>query len=102
MMEGQECHRMQPWYKGFAGRLVPNSDTGGKGYSCVGAWEELDDTTLEITELPIGKWIRDYKADPLEKLMEDDNAVVADIEEHHIENRVKFVVTVPKLQEIKA
>ena len=33
----------------------------GKGYYVNGVYEIIDDETLEITELQIGKWTRDYK-----------------------------------------
>ena len=53
---------------------------------------------LEITELPIGKWTRDYK-NFLEELMQKEE--IEDIREYHQENRVHFVLKVPKLLEIE-
>ena len=66
-----------------------------------GCYEVKDDTTLEITELPIGKWTRDYKTF-LEELAGKDEADVDEIREYHMENRVHFVITVPKLREIES
>ena len=49
---------------------------------------------LEITELPIGKWTRDYK-NFLEELATKDE--IEEIREYHQENRVHFILKVPKL-----
>jgi len=59
----------------------------------------LSETELEITELPIGKWTRDYK-NFLEDLAQKDE--VEDIREYHQENRVHFVVTVPNLRDLES
>ena len=60
MMLGNEPSRMQPWYKGFQGTIEP-WEGREKSYSCTGVYNVLNDTELEITELPIGKWTREYK-----------------------------------------
>ena len=57
----------------------------------------LSDTELEITELPVGKWTRDYK-NFLEELAQKDE--IEDIREYHQENRVHFHLVVPKLRQI--
>lgn len=55
---------------------------------------------LEITELPIGKWTRDYKTF-LEELADPKNGEwVDDIKEHHTENRVHFVIRVNNIEKI--
>ena len=77
MMAGQEPERMVPWYKGFQGTIEP---VGEKSYSCTGAWRVLSETELEITELPIGKWTRDYRA-VLEAMAVKDE--IDDIREYH-------------------
>jgi DNA topoisomerase II len=67
-----------------------------------GVFKVLDDgegDELEITELPISKWTRDYK-NFLEELATKDE--IEEIREYHQENRVHFIIKVPKLQEIKA
>lgn len=66
-------------------------------FKILGAEEESDE--LEITELPISKWTRDYK-NFLEELAAKDE--IDEIREYHQENRVHFIIKVPKLQEIKA
>ena len=64
----------------------------------MGCYEVKDDTTVEITELPIGKWTRDYKTF-LEELASKDE--IDEIREYHMENRVHFILTVPKLKELE-
>lgn len=81
---------MHPWYKGYKGSIV---QADGK-HIVTGVFEVTEDDTLEITELPIGKWTRDYK-NFLEELSQKDE--IEDIREYHEENRVHFVLKVPKL-----
>ena len=45
-----------------------------------GQYEIIDDETLEITELVIGKWTRDYK-NFLEEMMKKEE--IEDIREYH-------------------
>ena len=97
MMQGLEPERMKPWYKGFQGTIEPVQGRE-KSFLCTGEYEVLSETELEITELPIGKWTRDYK-NFLEELATKEE--VDEIREYHQENRVHFVVTVPKLLEIE-
>jgi DNA topoisomerase II len=61
-----------------------------------GIYEVTDDTELQITELPVGKWTRDYKTF-LEELMKEEK--VDEIREYHSQNRVHFIVNVPKLRQ---
>ena len=49
---------MHPWYKGYNGSI--ELDDSGVSYTVTGIYEVKDDE-VEITELPIGKWTRDYK-----------------------------------------
>lgn len=57
---------MTPFYKGFVGDIIPDEENfivNGK-YEC-----DLVNNILKITELPIGKWTRNYK-NFLEKIMQ--------------------------------
>ena len=86
-MENKPLVRMTPWYKGYGGIIEANADS--TGYSDSGIFEFLDENVLSITELPVGKWTRDYKTF-LEEMIA--NEEVEDIREHHQENRVDFKV----------
>jgi len=89
-MKKEEYQPMHPWYKGYRGTIeeVP----GGKNYIVRGEYEILENGDIEIKELPIGKWTRDYKTF-LEELADSKNGeLVEDIREMHTENRVHFIV----------
>ncbi|KAL5986279.1 DNA topoisomerase 2 [Asimina triloba] len=62
LLNGELMKPMDPWYKGFKG-LIEKSATkdGASNYTVSGLIEEVDDTTLRITELPIRRWTEDYK-----------------------------------------
>lgn len=63
---------LEPWYDGFAGQILPDAahlpDSVSSSYTAYGVWTvrssgggvgaELD--TVEITELPIGRWTDDF------------------------------------------
>lgn len=69
------------------------------------AISQVDDNTLEITELPIRKWTQDYK-EFLETLIKpEDKAVVpilADYKENHTDKSVHFTLQLAegKMQEL--
>ena len=63
-----------------------------------GVYNILDDDELEITELPIGKWTRDYKTFLEELAIKDE---IDEIREYHQENRVHFILKVPNLMAIE-
>ena len=94
LMQNEPYQTMHPWYKGYSGSIVEEQ---GKHF-VTGIYNVLDDDELEITELPIGKWTRDYK-NFLEELAQKDE--IEEIREYHQENRVHFVLKVPKLREIE-
>ena len=94
-LSGEETTRMHPWYKNFEGSVVEEVVKGEIRYSVVGKYEIKDETTLEISELPLRSWTTDYK-DFLENLMapKEKNAqpFITDYKEHHTDATVHFVV----------
>lgn len=60
----------------------------------------MNETTIEITELPVNKWIRDYKNFLEEKLegSKEREAELEDIKEYHSGNRVHFVIKMSEKQ----
>jgi DNA topoisomerase-2 len=65
-IDGGEFVDMTPWYRGFKGTI---EHVGEHKYSITGAYEIVDETTMIITELPIGMWTQTYK-EFLEELLE--------------------------------
>lgn len=54
-----------------------------------GSYKVVDDSTVEITELPVSTWIREYK-NYIETLIEKNE--IKDLREFHTENRVHFIM----------
>lgn len=87
---------MKPWYKGFQGNIVEvaqrnASQADCKKYKFEGIIEEKEDedNILEIFELPVGVWTRNFK-DSLEKLMENEDLGITDMKEYHKCDRIHF------------
>ncbi|BGP42027.1 DNA topoisomerase 2 [Rhodotorula kratochvilovae] len=91
-LDGEEMEPIHPWYRGFRGTI----EKGDKeGYKCTGIIERIDDTTVEITELPIRTWTQNYK-EMLEGWVAGSDkqpAWVKDYKEYHTDTTVHFVVT---------
>jgi DNA topoisomerase II len=64
-MKGEDLVPMFPWWRGFKGEIKQSSK---QKYDVYGIARKLDDTTVEIVELPIHKWTQNYKAE-LESMM---------------------------------
>ena len=52
-------------------------------------FDKDDNLVVEIKELPIGIWTKDYK-EFLETLLEGDNPIIQDFKEFHTNNKVHF------------
>lgn len=62
LLDGETMMPMDPWYKGFSGTIEKTATKeGGVSYTVSGIIEEVSDTTLRITELPVRRWTNDYK-----------------------------------------
>lgn len=47
--------------QGLLEKLTKEGGGGGVSYNISGIIEEVDETTLRVTELPIRRWTEDYK-----------------------------------------
>ena len=72
LMDEKPLEKMIPWFRGFKGTIEFKgiNDYGIEQYTNKGIYKILDDTTVVINELPIGKWTDDYKTF-LESLLYD-------------------------------
>lgn len=62
LLNGESMDPMDPWYKGFRGTIEKTATKeSGVSYTIAGLVEEINETTLRITELPIRRWTQDYK-----------------------------------------
>lgn len=64
-LNGGKPKEPQPFYKGFKGSIIKD----GTKYISKGVWKRKSDTSIHITELPVGTWTYDYKED-LEDILE--------------------------------
>lgn len=64
LMDDKPFEKMIPWFRGFKGSIEFKgiNDFGLEQYVNKGVFKIIDDTTVIIEELPIGKWTDDYKA----------------------------------------
>jgi DNA topoisomerase-2 len=73
------------------------ADTGKKdgSYTVNGKIERIDDTTLLISELPVGKWTQDYKTflEGMVSGSEKSPGEISDFKENHTDTTVSFTVT---------
>ncbi|XP_072964044.1 DNA topoisomerase 2 [Typha angustifolia] len=96
LLNDEPMQPMDPWYKGFKG-LIEKSATkeAGVTYTITGIIEQVDNTTLRITELPIRRWTQDYK-EFLESLMTGNDKIkepfIKDYREHNDDTTVHFEV----------
>ncbi|XP_050387833.1 DNA topoisomerase 2 [Argentina anserina] len=61
LLNGDEMVPMDPWYRGFTGYIEKTVKEAGMSYTVCGIVEEVNETTLRISELPIRRWTQDYK-----------------------------------------
>eukprot|EP00985_Skeletonema_marinoi_P019020 scaffold10767_cov109-Skeletonema_marinoi.AAC.4 len=97
MINGEEPEMMHPCYYGFTGEIIIGSKEGGK-YTIAGKIERTNDTTLVISELPIGRWTQDHKTF-LEEMMtgtDKSPSEIIDFKEHHTDTSVAFTITASK------
>jgi DNA topoisomerase-2 len=62
LINDKQTFEMDPWYKGFKGRVVKNVDKHGQvSYEVFGIYEIIDENKVVIEELPVGVWTDNYK-----------------------------------------
>jgi len=87
---------MKPWFRGFKGSIIK---TGDKTYMSKGIYNVIDQNTIEITELPIGKWTEDYK-ETLNKMViersgkDEGKGLIIDYENQSTDTTVYFKIIV--------
>ncbi|KAI8571649.1 hypothetical protein RHMOL_Rhmol01G0136100 [Rhododendron molle] len=96
LLNGEPMEVMDPWYKGFRGTIEKTATKeSGVSYTITGIIEEVNDTTLRISELPIRRWTQDYK-EFLESIMTGNDKIkdpfIKDYREHNDDTTVHFEV----------
>jgi DNA topoisomerase-2 len=54
-----EIKELKPWYRGFKGTVLSSNKPGS--YLIYGRYQVIDETSVRVTELPVGTWTNDYK-----------------------------------------
>ncbi|ORX47390.1 type II DNA topoisomerase [Piromyces finnis] len=92
-IRGLDFIPMHPWYRGFRGKI----ELIGEGkYKVSGEIHKIDETTIEITELPIRTWTQNHK-ELLESYMtgtEKQPPIIKDYKEYHTDTAVHFRIFV--------
>jgi DNA topoisomerase-2 len=83
-----EISDITPYYLGFKGSIVKAEKNS---YISKGVYRWVDDSTVEITELPIGTWTEDYK-ELLENMITNGLNNLKYIENHYTSKNVKFIL----------
>ena len=98
LMEDKSVVQMKPWFRGFQGKIdfKKINDFGVQQYMNHGCYKIIDDTTVLINELPIGRSTEDYKTF-LESILYDKNSETAkqylmDFINHSTEKVVKIIL----------
>jgi len=85
-----ELKEMVPWYAGFKGTIIKEAD---KKYISTGVWTRSSPTSIEVTELPIGKWTQGYK-EFLESLIESNEII--DFKNNCDDTSINFKIVMQK------
>jgi DNA topoisomerase-2 len=83
-----EIGDITPYYLGFKGTIIKAEKNS---YISKGVYRWIDDSTVEITELPIGTWTEDYK-ESLENMITNGLNNLKYIENHYTSKNVKFIL----------
>ena len=86
-----ELKSMFPWYRGFKGTISTDTDNR---FITTGVYTRVNATTIQITELPIGKWTETYK-EFLEQLIETNEII--DAKDHSDDTNASFRIIMQKL-----
>jgi DNA topoisomerase II len=94
IIDNKEFKTMIPWFHQFKGTIIK---TGGKTFMSKGIYNIINNTTIEITELPIGRWTEDYK-EILNKMViertskNESKGIILDYENQSTDTTVYFKV----------
>jgi DNA topoisomerase-2 len=83
-----DMNELTPYYLGFKGTI---EKTEKNAYISKGIYKWLDDSTMEITELPIGTWTEDYK-EMLENMITNNQNNLKYFENHYTSKNVRFIL----------
>lgn len=92
---GEELKKMDPWYRGFKGKIIRISDNQWKSIGIYDITYKGQFGMIEITELPVQVWVDDYKIF-LTKLEDED--LITHYDDLCNDERILFKIKVKKSQ----
>ncbi|XP_062001703.1 DNA topoisomerase 2-like [Rosa rugosa] len=101
LLNGDELVPMDPWYRGFTGFTEKTVKESGTSYTVYGIIEEVNETTLRISELPIRRWTQDYK-EFLESISQGNDEAKDPFIKHSDHSTVEILVHLPEENMIAA
>jgi len=88
LIKEKEIEEIKPYYLGFKGEIYKNEK---ENYISKGIYKWIDNSTIEISELPIGTWTEKYK-EFLEEMIIKNNTNLKSFESHYTVKNVKFIL----------
>jgi len=80
---------MNPYYNKFKGKIIKRDNYN---YLTKGIYKiNKNDNTIEITELPIGKWTDDYIKFIQDNILSDKNNIIIEYENHSTDEDIKII-----------
>ena len=95
-LNGDNMTPLKPHYKGFQGSILKNESDGR--YDVKACVEVINNTSVHISELPLGCWTRNYK-EFLENLIAKGH--VTSFKENHTDNTVSFDVKMKSAEQLQ-
>lgn len=94
---------LHPWFRGFTGEVRAKTGRDSHNYVVSGKIEQIDDSTVVVSELPVGKSTTDYKQF-LEGMLigAGESGFIKEFKENHTDTTVLFTISIApeKLSEI--
>lgn len=93
LLNDKKLKSLKPWYRNFTGTIKkdPNKDNS---YEIYGKYKKINNTTLEITELPIGKWTLKYNTflDSIIDIKENKTKLIKSYDNYSSDIKVHFIL----------
>ncbi|KPI40324.1 DNA topoisomerase 2 [Cyphellophora attinorum] len=99
-MNGEDFLPMQPWFRGFKGEVT---ETGPGKFQFSGLASQLNDTEIEISELPVRMWTQTFK-DKLEEILKAEKApsFIKDYKDYNTHKDVLFTIQMESEKHMEA
>jgi DNA topoisomerase II len=87
-LNGKPLKKFIPWYNGFTGNIIEDENNN---FLMKGVYHIVNDTSLKITDIPVGISIDDYK-DFLDSLIDDNKYGIVNFKNNSTETIIDFTL----------